>query len=67
MFQWTTSGEGLRFALFVHHTDAEREWKYDRHSTIGRLDKGLDEAVAKRWTIADMKRDWKIIYPPATR
>jgi phosphoserine phosphatase len=64
MLQWTTAGQGPRFALYVHHTDAEREWAYDRNSSIGRLDKGLGEAQAKGWTVVDMKRDWKVIYPP---
>jgi len=64
MLQWTTAGQGPRFALYVHHTDAEREWAYDRNSSIGRLDKGLSEAQAKGWTVVDMKRDWKVIYPP---
>lgn len=64
MLQWTTAGEGPRFALYVHHTDAEREWAYDRKSHIGKLDKGLDEAKAKGWTVVDMKKDWKVIYPP---
>jgi hypothetical protein len=50
-----------------HHTDAERECAYDRKSSIGRLDKGLDEAHAKGWTAVDMKQDWKVIYPPAKR
>lgn len=63
MLQWTTSGEGPRFALYVRHTDNEREWAYDRDSHIGRLDKGLDEAKEKGWTIVDMKKEWKIIYP----
>ncbi len=63
MLQWTTAGEGARFALYVHHTDAEREWAYDRDSHIGRLDKGLDEAKQKSWTVVDMKQDWKVIYP----
>lgn len=63
MLQWTTAGTGRRFALYVHHTDNEREWAYDRMSSVGHLDKGLDEAQAKGWTIADMKKDWKIIYP----
>ncbi|MCG6894390.1 MAG: haloacid dehalogenase-like hydrolase [Desulfobacteraceae bacterium] len=63
MLQWTTAGEGARFALLVHHTDAEREWAYDRKSHIGQLDKALDEAKAKGWTVLDMKRDWKVIYP----
>jgi len=62
MLQWTTSGQGPRFALYVHHTDAEREWAYDRNSSIGRLDKGLDEAKSKGWTVVDMKQDWKVIY-----
>jgi len=65
MLQWTTAGEGRRFALYVHHTDAEREWAYDRKSHFGKLDKGLDLAAANGWTVIDMKRDWKVIYPPA--
>lgn len=64
MLQWTAAGKGPRFCLYVHHTDAEREWAYDRDSHIGRLDKGLDEAERNGWTIVDMKRDWKTIYPP---
>ena len=67
MLQWTTAGEGSRFALYVHHTDAKREWAYDRKSSIGRLDKGLDEAQAKGWTVVDMKQDWKVIYPHEKR
>ena len=67
MLQWTTVGQGPRFALYVHHTDGEREWAYDRKSSIGRLDKGLDEAQAKGWTVVDMKRDWKFIYPHETQ
>lgn len=63
MLQWTTAGSGTRLALIVHHTDAEREWAYDRKSAIGRLDKALDEAQARGWTVIDMKQDWKIIYP----
>jgi phosphoserine phosphatase len=63
MLQWTAAGQGARFALIVHHTDAGREWAYDRASHIGRLDKALDEAGAKGWTVVDMKRDWKLIYP----
>jgi phosphoglycolate phosphatase-like HAD superfamily hydrolase len=62
MLQWTTAGSGARFALLVHHTDAEREWAYDRKSSYGRLDKALDEARAKGWTVVDMKNDWKTIY-----
>jgi phosphoserine phosphatase len=63
MLQWTTAGNGARFALLVHHTDAEREWAYDRTSSIGRLDKALDEAQAKGWIVVDMKNDWKTIFP----
>jgi len=63
MLQWTMGGDGLRFALIVHHTDAEREWAYDRDSSIGRLDKALDQAQAKGWTVVDMKSDWKTIFP----
>ena len=63
MLEWTMSGSGTRFALLVHHTDAQREWAYDRKSQIGTLDKALDEAMAKGWTIVDMKDDWNTIYP----
>jgi phosphoglycolate phosphatase-like HAD superfamily hydrolase len=63
MLQWTAAGNGLRFALIVHHTDSESEWAYDRQSHVGRLDKALDEARAKGWTVVDMMKDWKVIYP----
>ncbi len=63
MLEWTTSGPGARLGLVVHHTDAEREYAYDRKSPIGRLDRGLDEAGQRRWTVVDMKRDWRRIYP----
>lgn len=63
MLQWTAAGSGPRLCLYVRHTDAEREWVYDRASHIGRLDEGLDEAAAKGWTIVDMKRDWRRIFP----
>jgi len=63
MLQWTTAGDGARFGLIVHHTDDVREWAYDRKSTFGRLDKALDEAKAKGWTVVDMKNDWKAIFP----
>ena len=64
MLQWTTAGNGARFALIVHHTDAEREWAYDRTSHIGKLEKGLDEAKTKGWTVVSMKEDWKTVFPP---
>ena len=66
MLQWTCGTSSLRLCLYVHHTDAEREWAYDRSSSIGRLDKGLDQAKAAGWTVVDMKGDWKTIFmsPP---
>jgi phosphoglycolate phosphatase-like HAD superfamily hydrolase len=63
MLQWTAAGSGPRFLGIVHHTDGEREWAYDRKSHIGRLDKALDEAKAKGWTVVDMKQDWKTVFP----
>jgi len=62
MLQWTAAGSGMRFMGIVHHTDADREWAYDRTSHIGTLDKALDEANAKGWIVVDMKKDWKRIY-----
>ena len=64
MLQWTAAGAGPRFCLYVHHDDAVREWAYDRESHIGKLDKGLEEAAAKNWTVVSMKGDWKNIFPP---
>jgi len=61
------AGTGARFTGLVHHTDSEREWAYDRQSRIGKLDKALDEAIAKRWTVVSMKDDWKTVFPPARR
>ena len=63
MLQWTAAGKGVRYMLILHHTDAEREWAYDRKSKIGHLDKALDEAFNSSWTVVDMKKDWKVIYP----
>jgi phosphoglycolate phosphatase-like HAD superfamily hydrolase len=63
MLEWTGAGSGLRFMGIVHHTDAAREWAYDRKSSIGELDKALDEALARGWLVVDMKRDWKRVYP----
>ena len=64
MLQWTAAGSGPRFCAYIHHTDAEREFAYDRESHIGKLDKGLDEAAAKDWTVVSMQDDWKSIVPP---
>jgi len=63
MMQWTAAGQGPRFMLYLHHTDPDREWAYDRTSSVGRLDKGLDAAVENGWTLIDMQNDWKVIYP----
>jgi phosphoglycolate phosphatase-like HAD superfamily hydrolase len=63
MLEWTMAGKGARFALLVHHDDADREWAYDRRSHVGKLDKAWDEAKAKGWTIVSMKDDWNIIFP----
>jgi hypothetical protein len=62
MLQWTAAGNGARFMGLVHHTDANREWSYDRDSSIGRLNRALDEARAKNWTVVDMKKDWKRVF-----
>ena len=63
MLEWTSSGAGARLCMYVHHTDAAREWAYDRQSHIGKLDKGLDAAKAKGWAVVSMKDDWKAIFP----
>jgi hypothetical protein len=63
MLQWTAAGKGKRFMGLVHHTDAQREWAYDRESRIGKLDKALDQAEAQRWSVVDMAKEWRQIYP----
>lgn len=63
MLEWTTSGDGPRFGLLVHHTDAEREFAYDRESHVGKLNKGLDAAAERGWTLVDMKDDWNAVFP----
>ncbi len=63
MLEWTAAGQGARLLVLVHHTDAEREYAYDRQSGEGRLDKALDEAQRRGWTVVDMKRDWRRIFP----
>ena len=63
MIEWTTSGDGARLGVYIHHSDSEREWAYDRDSHIGRLDRGLDEAAERGWVIVSMKNDWETIYP----
>jgi hypothetical protein len=63
MLQWTTISAGVRFGAIVHHTDAAREYAHDRRSHFGRLDVALDAAAVNRWTVIDMKKDWKVIFP----
>jgi phosphoglycolate phosphatase-like HAD superfamily hydrolase len=62
MLEWTAAGDGPRLALLVHHTDASREWKYDRDSSIGTLNSALDEAAEKGWTVVSMKDDWRVVF-----
>lgn len=64
MLQWTTAGDGRRLGVLIRHTDSEREWAYDRDSSVGRLDKALDLAPQNRWTVVDMKADWSTMFPP---
>ncbi len=64
MLEWTTAGSGPRFGMIVHHTDADREFAYDRDSKFGRLARGLDEAAKRGWAVIDMKRDWKEVFVP---
>ena len=63
MLEWTTTGSSQRLGVIIRHTDAQREWSYDRKSLIGHLDKALDKAAMNKWTVVDMKRDWRVIYP----
>ena len=62
MLQWTTKAGSRRFGLIVHHTDAEREYAYDRKASFGRLDVALDAAAMNGWTVVDMKNDWKRVF-----
>jgi hypothetical protein len=62
MLQWTTGTEAARLGLIVRHTDADREWAYDRQSSVGRLDQALDQATSGGWTVVDMKQDWKQVF-----
>jgi hypothetical protein len=63
MLQWTTAGDGLRLGLLVHHTDAAREWAYDRTSSVGKLDAALDAAPEQGWIVVDIAQDWKVVFP----
>ena len=63
MLEWATSGDRPGLGVLIHHTDAEREWAYDRDSHVGRLDRGLDEAAERGWILVDMKNDWSTVHP----
>lgn len=63
MLQWTAAGNGPSLMVLVHHTDAKREWAYDKDSHIGKLDQALVEANENGWTVVDMKEDWKVVFP----
>jgi phosphoglycolate phosphatase-like HAD superfamily hydrolase len=63
MLQWTSTGPGPRLAALIHHTDAQREWAYDRESPVGQLDLAWREAERRRWLVVDMRRDWKRVFP----
>jgi len=63
MLRWTAAGKGETLVGLIHHTDARREWAYDRQSDIGRLDKALDAARQNGWNVVDMATDWKRVYP----
>ncbi|MGE0095189.1 MAG: HAD family hydrolase [Alphaproteobacteria bacterium] len=62
MLQWTTMAGGARFGMLVRHTDAEREYAYDRQSDIGQLSVALDQARERGWIVIDMKRDWRTMF-----
>ncbi|WP_445356212.1 HAD family hydrolase [Microbulbifer sp. EKSA008] len=64
MLEWTTAAKGPRFAMLIHHTDAKREWAYDKNSSVGRLDKALQAAKANSWLVVDMAKDWRTVFPP---
>jgi hypothetical protein len=63
MIEYTMAGGGRRMGLFIHHTDADREFAYDRKSHVGTLDNALDQTDANGWIIVDMKKDWKTVFP----
>jgi phosphoglycolate phosphatase-like HAD superfamily hydrolase len=65
MLQYTTTGQGRRLGVLIHHDDADREYAYDRQSDMGRLDRGLTDAQTNGWVIASMKNDWSRIFRDA--
>lgn len=67
MLRYTDDGSGPALALLLHHDDAEREWAYDRDSAVGRLDVAAQEAATRGWTVVSVQRDWKRVFPAATK
>jgi len=67
MLEWTAAGNGASLMVIIHHTDGKREWAYDKDSHIGRLDQALTEANESGWTVVDMKKDWKVVFPFDTK
>ena len=63
MIEWVTARQGASLGLIVHHTDGEREYAYDRESSVGQLNKGLDDAPRHGWIVVDMKQDWLTVFP----
>jgi phosphoserine phosphatase len=63
MLEWTTAAKPS-LGVYIHHDDAQREWDYDRASSVGKLNRGLDEAPARGWVVVSMKDDWKTVFPP---
>jgi phosphoserine phosphatase len=66
MLEWATAGSGPRLGVYIHHDDAKRAWAYDRKSSIGRLDRGLDESGDRGWLVVSMQNDWQTVFPPST-
>lgn len=62
MLEYVTTGDGPGLGVLLHHTDAEREWAYDRESHVGKLSRGLDDAAGQGWVIVDMAADWEEVF-----
>jgi hydroxymethylpyrimidine pyrophosphatase-like HAD family hydrolase len=64
MLEYVSAAPGATLAMIVHHDDADREYAYDRKSAFGRLDRALDQAGKRGWTVISMKDDWRQVFPP---